>query len=186
MADETVNISKTQLDEILKQNQDMLEENRRLTQSIVADNNQPNTLRPEEIKERTVRIMFIDGKPVQAFANRGTDARPNYVYSKPDPDDPKERILFVDVLFLGEDKPTPVPYNDLLREGEREECKIVKEDKKEWDVTQGQTTQKVVKDYATEETGVLVPIKVIGETRVFTVKLPNGKEMDIHEKFVNM
>lgn len=183
---ETVTVSKAQLDSILAQNAEILEENRRLSQSIVADNQKPNTLRPDEVKERTVRILFVDGKAVQGFKNVGTDTRPSYVYSKPDPENPKERILFVDVLFNGSKEAVSVPYNDLLREGIREECKILNEEKKEWDVTQGQTTQKVVKDYATEETGILVPIRVIGEKRVFTVALPEGGEMVIHENFVNM
>lgn len=183
---DTVSISKAQLDELSAQNKELLDQNRTLMSSATREDTSAGTLKPDEVKENTVRILFVDGKAVKGFANRGTDDRPTYVYEKTDPQNPKENVLHVDVLFHGEDKPVSVPYLDLLRDSLREECKIKKTDVKPWDIVQGQTTQKVVKDYATEETGILVPIKVIGETRVFTVALPDGKEMEIHENFVNM
>jgi len=183
---ETITIAQKQLDELLAQNAELLEQNRSLVTNATKDEGRAGTLKPEEINQRTVRIVFVDGNAVQAFDNKGTVQRPTYVYNRPDPKNTKEQIAYVDVFFFGEDKAVPVPYVDLLREGSREECKIVKTDVKEWDMVQGQTTQKVVKDFDTQDTGILVPIRVIGEKRMFTVALPDGKEMDIHETFVNM
>lgn len=184
--EDTVNIAKSQLDELLAQNKELLDQNRSLMSAATREDDTKGTLKPDEVKENTVRILFVDGKAVQGFHNRGTDTRPSFVYEKPDPQNPKEVILYVDVIFNGEEEPVAVPYNELLRDSLREECKIKKTDVKPWDIVQGKTTQKVVKDYATEETGILIPIKVVGETRVFTVALPDGKEMEIHENFVNM
>jgi len=183
---DTISISQKQLDQLLAQNQELVEQNRALLTNQTKDEGRMDSLRPEEIKKRTVRIVFVDGNAVQAFDNKGTAQRPSYVYNRPDPKNPKEPLAYVDVYFFGEDKAVPVPYVDLLREGTREECTILKTDIKEWDMVQGQTTQKVVKDFDTQDTGILVPIRVIGEKRMFTVALPDGKEMDVHETFVNM
>jgi hypothetical protein len=180
-------ISQEQLQELLEQNRSLIERNKQLAEALGNEEKGSYAgLKPNEIKDRTVRITFVDGKAIKGFVNRGTDTRPSYVYEKPDPENPKERILYVDVALNGVKEALSVPYNQLLREGLREECRVVKVKEEEWREVQGQTVQKVVNNYSTEETGVIVPIEVLGKTRIFTVELPDGGEMDIHENYVNI
>lgn len=187
MEEETkVEVSKSQLDELIAQNKELLDRNRQLADAVEKQQDAPEKVDLSAPKKRTVRILFMDGKAVQGFRNRGTDTRPEYVYEDMDPKNPKERILFVDVYFYGEKEPETVPYNDMLHNGIREECEILDTKEKEWSNRHGMTVRKVVNNYATEETGVMVPLEVLGKTRTFTVKLPGGEEMAVHENYVNM
>jgi len=184
--DEKIEISKDKLEAVLDQNKELMEMNRKFQELLNNKEEQKGVMRAEEIPESTVRIMFVDGKPVKGFANRGTKERPLYVYEKRDADNPQERVLFVDILLEGKDEPIPVNYNELFREGLREECPVIDTKNKEWKIVQGEASKKVIKDYTMTETGVVIPMEVRGTSRIFTVKLPNGKEMDIHENYVNM
>jgi len=184
--DGTVNISQAQLDELLNQNQQLIDQNRELMANAEQRDEKELSIKPEEVKENTVRIIFIDDKPVQAFVNKGTDERPTYVYYKTDPNNANNQIAYVDVIFNNEDKPVQLPYLDVLRQGTRKECPIKETKTDEWDLVQGKTTQKVVKDFSMEETGIEVPIKVIGTVYNYVVGLPDGDVMEVNERFINM
>lgn len=181
--DKKIEVSERQLNDLLAQNKILMEKNSELAEG---GEDKGKVEAPTEITDRTVSIVFVDDKPVQAFKNRGTKERPAYVYEKPNPENPKEMILFVDALFPGEPDAVPLAYNDLLREGLRENCAILKVEATPWTIGQGKTTKKMVNNYAMEETGVVVPMEVKGTTSVFTVQLPNGDTMDVHENFVNI
>lgn len=182
-----VEVSKEQLDELIAQNKELLTRNRELADAVGNIKDVPDGVKqPKAVTDRTVRVLFLEGKAVLGFKNRGEDTRPVYVYEKADPVKKDEVNLFVDVILAGEEEPVSTNYNDLLHDAERRECKIVKVDEQEWRVVQGQTSKKVVNNYATEETGIMVPIEVLGKTRTFTVALPDGEEVAIHENYVNM
>ena len=144
------------------------------------------------VTERTVRIKFVDGKPVVAFKNRGTQERPSYTYERTnpaDPTNPNNRILYVDIIKHGDAEATPVQYKEFVREAHSAVCKVVKIDEEEWVMDQGVVKKKEVDGYSMVELDYDVPVEIVGKTRFFTVALPQeygGGTVKVHEAYVNI
>lgn len=180
-------ISNEELRELMEQNRVLIKQNRDLKKAIEEGGGasaEPLTLKKP--KEHTVKLKFVDGKPVIGFANRGSEKSPVYVYEKPDPNNPKERIGFVDIILKGVKEPMPVVYTEFLAEADVEVCKILKIEKEDASEQQGMVAGVEVKDYRMEETGVQVPVLIEKQRYTYTVELPDGKSLDIDEEYVNM
>ncbi len=169
---------------------ELLATNRALMEKIEASEQEykPTLLR-KEISERLVRITFVGGKPVIGFANRGTDTKVQYTYERPDPENTKESILYVDVLLQGEEKPLPIRYKELMNEAEHVECKILRTEEKPWEVVQGTTEAMELPEgdkYRMESKGYSVAVGATGVKRTYTVQLPDGSELNIADDYVNI
>lgn len=183
MADEQITIASSELRELL-------ESNRKLMQKLAeSEKEDVPTLLRKEIKERSVRVTYVGGKPVVGFANRGTETKPQFTYERPDPENPKESILYIDVILEGEAKPLPIRYKELMNEAEHVECKVLRTEEKPWEVLQGMVEAVELPEgdqYRMESKGYQVPVGATGTKRVFTVQLPCGREFAIADDYVNI
>lgn len=149
--------------------------------------------RAQTPKNRKVTILFIEGQPVIGYANRGSESHPRYIYNgRQDPQHHNEFIQFIDVLVRNADpKALPLcfslPYTQFLEESEKIECPILKTESKDWTVDQGITTGRTFQEgtYFMIESGI-IPVEVKGVTQFFTVQLPDGTEVKLHERYVNI
>jgi len=189
--EEKVTIPKSQLEAILADNQGLKNQMTGLMEAVQSltraqqENSGPRVLK--KIKDRKVRVMFVDGKAVIGFVNRGTESKPLYAYEKVDPNDKNNRLLFIDLILQGKEEPVTVNYNEFLREGESIECVIKNKEENPWSIEQGSTRQKSVEEYSMVETDVTVPLEVTGVNTTFTVVIPTtGEELVIDERYVNM
>lgn len=139
-------------------------------------------------KERTATVSFVNGKPVIGYVNRGTTTKPMYVYEAPDPQNPRDRKLYVDLILEGQKDPVKVGYMEFMTEAEHKECLIVKIDKDAWEQTQGVTEKKEVPEgeYYMTASGIVVPVEIKGEIRWYTLRMADGKEIKLHERYVNI
>lgn len=177
-----VSISEADFKELLRQNAEMISALKQNGSNFVGVRRNPT-------KERNVSVLCIDGKPVIGYVNRGGDEnRPTFIYEGPNPDDPKDRILFVDVILKGMDKAVKLNYVDFLREAERKICKVLKTEEKPWSVEQGEVevTEQPDGEYYTRGTGIYVPAGTKGVTRFYTVEMPDHSELTLHERYVNI
>jgi hypothetical protein len=136
-------------------------------------------------KHNEVNVSFIDGKPVIGFINKGVENRPKYVYSTPDPLNPTQTIEFVDVIVKGSTEPLKVNYLQFIRDSEKRMCKVLETNEEIWEIEQGETVKREVIDYASVETGIVVPVTIEGKVRTFVVDI-DGEKVEINEKYVNM
>ena len=144
-------------------------------------------------KGSKVTVTFIEGQPVIGYANRGTETHPRYVYNgTQDPNHHNEFMQYVDVLVRNPNDPNQphcfsLPYVQFLQESQKVECPITNIEEKEWTINQGVTTGRTYQDgtYYMIESGV-IPVEVQGKTRFFTVTLPDGSSVVLHEQYVNI
>jgi hypothetical protein len=170
---------------IMEQNKQLIEENKKLRE----DGSSPSRRILKEVTDRTVKVAMVDNKMVVGYANKGVESKPQYVYEKPDPKDPKNMLLYVDLILDGEKDPVSVNYNEFIDQAERVKCKVIKVEDKQWKIQQGWTKKKEIDGYSTVELDFDVPIDVIGVTRFFTVELPvdrGGKQITLHESYINL
>ena len=149
----------------------------------------------KRVTERKVGVRMVDDKVVIGFKNRGTDSRPQYVYAVPDPKDPKQEVLKVDLVLEGAkptDKGFTVNYNEFLREGQRVDCRIVHTEEHEWEINQGTVRKRETEEYSMLELDFEVPVDIVGKARVYTVEVPaeygggKSRQVKVHENYVNM
>lgn len=190
---EEVSINKTQLDELLEQNRQLLAGQQARDEQInqLLANQDPNyrpVLRDEdEEKKIKVRVCFIDDKPVLGFANRGSEARPTFIYERPHPTDPNKRIGYVDLRVEGEDSPISVEYTEFMREADARELLVVDVKEEPWTIEQGTVSKKIWNGDAMVETDQLVAVRAKGVHRTFVVERPGGGEpITISEDYVNI
>lgn len=155
----------------------------------LADSQGSNTRILRRVTERQVGIRIVDGKVVLGYKNRGTSDRPLYIYEKPDPNHPKEFILYVDLLLEG-GTVLPVEYRQFMREAGLAMCKVVKTEEREWTLNQGLVRKREVEAYSSIELDYEVPLDVVGKVRMLTVQIPaefgGPREVTIHENYVNI
>lgn len=152
-------------------------------------------VRPNEAKSRKVTVLFVENQPIIGFANRGTSRIPQYVYpGKLDPEHSKEWIPYVDVLVRNTSKEPgalplcfSIPFTDLMNNADPIECAVEKIEEKDWHITDGVTTGRTYQEgtYFMIESGI-IPLDVKGITRFYTVKLPDGTSVRLHERYVNI
>ena len=133
------------------------------------------------VTERKLRLRFVDGNPVIGYENRGTEKSPRFVYEAPDPQNPKESKLYVNLIVKDVKDPIRVSYNEFLNEGESIECKIIKQEQQEKTEEHGMVRRKEVDGYSMLETDVLVPMEVTSVSRTYTVELPSGEQISVAE-----
>lgn len=178
--EETVQVSKVELASIIKMNQDLMAK-------LGGD-----TRKPDTVKKHKATVFFIENQPVVGYMNRGVENSPVYIYEKPDPARQGEFLPYVDVVVRNADpKGQPTVYSlnylEFMRECARQECEIVKVDKIPWVINQGVTTGRSFKEgtyYMIE--GALVPVEVRGTTNMYTMALPDGTQVTLHERYVNI
>jgi hypothetical protein len=176
---ETVNVPLDEFKMLMKQVHDLAAwKKAQETPSIV----------PDKVEESTVTILLVEEKAVVDFVNKGTATTPFSIYEGPDPRDPKQRVPYVDLVLDDASIVKGVNYNEFLREAERVDCLIVKSDKKPWQKVAGDTTRKKVnyEKYNTTDTGIDVPLVVKGFKQLLTVRLPDGREIELMEDYVNI
>ncbi len=144
----------------------------------------------KRVSERQVDVRRVDGKVVLGYRNRGSDARPIYVYEKADPREPSKKNLYVDLILEGmaAGEALTVEYKEFRTESERVTCKVVNTEEKEWEINQGMVKKREVDGYAMVELDFDVPVDIIGRTRFFTVELPDQdrRTVRVHENYVNI
>lgn len=179
---ETVTVPKSEFMSIVENMNKMQSE----IASLKANN---NSGKPVKVAGgQTVTISYVNGKPVVGYGNHGSSDKPQYIYEAPNPMRPNEYLLYVDVIIQGVEKPIKLLYNEFMEQAEHHVCTVVSVRKMPWVVTGDEVTKKVVgeSEYATTDTGIIVPMEVKGETRFFKVKLPDGSELELHERYVNI
>lgn len=147
-------------------------------------------VRNRPVRHHNVTILFIDEKPVIGMENVGTELNPSKLYEVPDPKNSKENILKANLIVrnlkTGQDEVIKgVNFMELILEGERRECKVLKNRDESWVIEQGVVLKKEVKDYRTVELDVEVPLEISGTERYFMVEI-DGKGVEIFEDYVNM
>lgn len=176
--DKMVTVSATELAAIIEMNKKLME---KLSGAPVE--------KPREITERKITVFFIDNEPVIGYVNRGSEVKPTYIYEKPDANRPGEYLPFVDVLTRNHlDKPYKINYIEFLQESDRKECKVIKVEWKPWVINQGRTAARSFEEgtYNMTESGTIVPVEVKGKTGIYTVELPDGSQVEIHERYANI
>lgn len=156
---------------IMAQNEKLAQENAEL-KGLMNGESQGSTRILRRVTERKVTVRMVDGKVVLGYGNRGSDTRPVYIYEKPDPKDPTQRIQFVDLILEGAKEVSSVNFKEFRTESARVECKILKTDEKEWTINQGVVKKKEVEEYSSIELDFDVPLDVVGITRLYTVEIP--------------
>lgn len=144
------------------------------------------------VTERRVSVAMIDGKVVVGFRNVGSETRPQRVYNKQDPKNPRETIQFVDLILegmKGNDKLT-VPYTEFRKESEKVVCKIIETKEHEWVMNQGTVKKREVEGYSMLELDYDVPLDVVGKVRLYTVEIPEShggpRKVTVHEDYINI
>lgn len=185
MENETVTVSKSELEYLVASNKALREDVNNLKKSAGED--EP-TLLNKEVREHKARVTFIDGKPVVGFVNKGTDRQPLFVYEEVNPLNKSETILYVDVLLHGVKEAYKIKYADLMRNAQREECLIKSFKEEDWENIQGKVEESRLEgdDFTRSGTGRIVPIGATGKTRLYTMVLPNGTELELHEAYLNI
>lgn len=155
----------------------------------------------KRVTERKVGVRMVDlqdkkgHRAVVGFKNRGSENRPLYIYEQPDPKNPKENVLYVELILekkAGEEKnPTlAVNYNEFRKESSRATCRVVDTEEREWLINQGTVRKKEVEEYSSIELDYEVPLDVIGKVRIFTVEIPDefggARNVKVHEDYVNI
>lgn len=189
MSDDTMTVKTSDMKELLAQNRELAKKVDLLSQKVEGGTEEYKpTLLTKAVKEHVVRVTFIGDKPVIGFANRGTETKPLYIYEKPDPNDSKSRILYVDVMLQGDEKAIPMRYIELLQEGDHRPCKVKCVEKKEWEEIQGSVEAQVIEgeNYAPTKLGFEVPVGVTGAKYTYTVELPDGSDLVIKDEYVNI
>lgn len=192
MDDDNVTIPKSQLDELLAQNREFLSTQQQMQQQMQSmaaqmDQGYQPIVRDEADIQREIRVCFIDDVPVIGLKNRGTENRPLYIYERPDPNDPKRRIGYADVLMLGsEENPVSVEFLEFQREADSRSMKVLDVKEEPWTIEQGFVNKKEWTGSEMIETAVRVPVKVKGVTRKFKVNDPKFGEFWIDEQWVNI
>lgn len=142
------------------------------------------------LTDRKVEVRFIDKKAVLGYFNRGTENRPQYIYTKPDPKDPRKEIEMVDLVLEGSKEAMTVEWSQFRKESAKAQCKVVKTESKEWLINQGVIKKKEVEEYSSVEMDFDVPLDIVGQARLFTVEVPSEfggpRQVTIHENFVNI
>ena len=172
----------------------LLAQNRELMAAIQLRDSQNATEEPAKkrtaVRDRSVTIMFVDGKPVIGMRNVGTELNPVHLYETPDPRDSKKVVLCADLIIkdLGTDKEEVIKgvnFREFIDEGERRDCRVLKTQSKNWVIEQGSVLKKEVKEYRTVELDAEVPLEVTGVERHYEVEI-DGKSVVIFEAYVNM
>ena len=78
-----------------------------------------------------------------------------------------------------------VEYLYFLREAERVEVEILRMNREDEITYHGFTTIREVEGYATRNTGIKVPVKVVIPKYVAIVKLPSGHELSVDTNYLN-
>lgn len=144
------------------------------------------------VTERKVEVRLVDNRVVLGYKNRGSENRPAYIYEKPDPKDPKNNLLFVDLILEGmkEDEVFPIEFKQFRSESARAQCKVLKTEEKEWMINQGVVKKKEVEEYSSIELDFDVPLDVVGKARFFTVEIPKEfggpRNALVHENYCNI
>jgi len=183
--DKKIEVNESELRAILEQNKKLAQDIVSL-QKAVGDKDQTGSLVMRKVVNRTVRLMFINGKPVLGYANRGSENKPQFVYERPDPSDKNNRLLYPDLIVQGIDKPITTNYNEFLKEAERRICNIIRIEEKKLVTEDGVTKVKEVEGFSMIETGVVVPMEVMSTKRTFVVDIGDNQEVSIDEKYVNI
>jgi len=168
---------------------------RALIEQVQAQTNQKTDVEEtgktrRRVRERNVTIMFVDGKAVIGMVNHGTEDEPRKLYEHPDPNDSTRRVLYADLIIkdpaTGKTETIKrVNWLEFLREGARQECRVIKTRNEEWIIDQGTVLKKEVKEYRTVELDTEVPVDIEGTTRHYIVDI-DGKGLEVHEDYVNM
>lgn len=140
-------------------------------------------------KEHLITVSFVNGKPVVGYVNRGTPDKPVYIYEAVNPKKPSEYLLYVDVILKGDEQnPVRLVYLEFMEQAERHECLVTKTRDEPWETFSGTVNRKTVPEgeYYTDELGIVVPLEVKGVIKFYTVRLPDGKEIELHERFCNI
>lgn len=132
--------------------------------------NVPNGLIRSKKANPTVTLRTINGKTVVDFSR----AFQKLVH---DPETRTDRPRqHISVTFLGEKEPVVISYAEFMT-AERITCEVVDTHSKEREVEVGET-------YSVEKK-VRVPMVIKYIDRVFTLKLPDGQQIDVNASKVN-
>jgi hypothetical protein len=202
MADKKIEISEGDLQTLLKQNEALMAENRALAErggsgeEKIDKMDTRGILKRLSTEKKTCVILFVDGLPVVGYKNKGTVLKPTYTYYRKDPNDPKNELMYVDLILYGKEEEAQglaISYKEFLEGSEKVRCRILQTEKKEWTITQGVTSKKEVDGYRMVVLDVDVPVEIKGEIRWVTVEVPEAyplpdgaKTLRIHENYVNI
>lgn len=172
-----IEVSETDLKELIEQNKALVDENKGLNERITAiETGVPPVL--QKVKERTCRLRVVDGKVVLGW----TDKKVYSEYSK----DRREDMLYIDLLLQGASKPKKMEYLNFLNNSERIIVKIIKVDDEPIEKVDSFVNKKEYNgDFGMNETDVRVPVEVNSVHKTYTVELPDGSHEEIDEEFIN-
>lgn len=174
---DSVDISKDDLKELIVSNRELRQSNADLKGRIdKIESGEPQVL--EAVRKNTARVRVMDGKYVLGWTKKGT-------YEERDPHT-HEMVAYRDLILEGVDKPKKVNNIEFLNNTEAVNAEIVDVKTEPIEVNQGFTDQKQFDGHVMKETGSVVPLKVKGEHSVYTLKTPDGHELELDEQYINV
>lgn len=140
-----------------------------------------------ENRERDMRVRTINDKIVIGFNNRGSKDKPVYTYEIPDPDNKDQKILMVDLLLLGEERPIPVNYSQFQKEAGSLIGKCIEEKTTPFIIKQGSVRKREIDGYNMIETDVIVPIEIRSVKKEYVLKIEGiDQPIVVDEMLVNI
>lgn len=141
---------------------------------------------------RTVTIMFLDGKPVVELENMNPNGHEVLVYQMVNPKDNKTYIMCANIVTLDpktkkKEVTKNVNFIEFIQQGERRELPIKRMRGERWLIEQGVTTKQELQGdkYHMKDLGIEVPLDVVGTDNFYIVDI-DGEEVEIRDRFVNM
>jgi len=185
--EDTVEVSRSELQQIIEQNKELMEQNRKLIGASEEDPNHPERKRRRKSDESYVRVSFLNGKPVVGFANVGTENSPRKTWTETDPNDKNTEILKAKLYVKDTEEPIEVDFNEFLREGEHRWSRVAERRDKKDTEEQGYVMKKEVDDTRTIEQGYEVPVVIEKVYTSLVVELPDTQEqVTLPNEMVNM
>ncbi len=183
-----IEVNEDTLRELIEQNKVMSSKLDMLEKNAVATG--PNN--GMQIRKKALEHDYIlrkwDDKYVLGFENVGREDRPLYVYNVYN-----EKIRmneqFVNLVLEDEKQSVKkIPYIDFLRDSEKVKARKIKEEPHETVKEYGFIPKKDMAEngYGMFETMVMVPVEVVSKEYTFTLKVPEGREILVDSKWVNM
>lgn len=150
------------------------------------------TPRARAATNRSVTIMFLDGKPVVELENMNPNGHEVLVYQMVNPKDNKTYITCANIITLDpktkkKEVTKNVNFIEFIQQGERRELPIKRMRGERWLIEQGVTTKQELQGdkYHMKDLGIEVPLDVTGVDNFYIVDI-DGEEVEIRDRFVNM
>lgn len=143
----------------------------------------------KRVNERIISLRVWEGKLVIGFKNVSEyKGKEKFVYSRPDPNNPKEQIEFVQLILDGADEPVEVQYVPFLQGADSTSFKVEEIKRTPIEIDLGYIDKKILDNdgYNMVSTNVLVPNIVTQEKLAYVIRKEDGTLATVPEQIINM